>query len=227
MHFDDSKMMSGLGAGIILTSPKGDKLKYVLQIHFAASNNVSEYEALAHGIKLAKEIGIRQILCYGDSDLVVQQCTGNWDAKDENMASYRFLVQQLSGFFEGCEFHHVPRAENEAADALSKLGSTRKKIPTGVSLENIHKPSIKPLPKSESIFIPDDLKMAELEAQKVAKRQKLEKRSAAPGAAEEQPGAADQQPGAADQEPGAAGISSGTEVVRREAANTSSSEPPA
>src|SRR4051812_8629701 len=50
MHFDGSKMMTGLGAGIILTSQKGDKLKYVLQIHYAASNNVAEYEALVHDI---------------------------------------------------------------------------------------------------------------------------------------------------------------------------------
>jgi ribonuclease HI len=71
MHFDDSKMRTALGAGIILVSPKGDKLKYTLQIHFAASNNVAEYEALVHGLRLAKEIGIRRILCYGDSDLVV------------------------------------------------------------------------------------------------------------------------------------------------------------
>src|SRR3954462_10408249 len=103
------------------------------------------------------------------------------------MASYRFQVQRLSGFFEGCEFHHVPRAENEAADALSKLGSSRKEIPTGVSLENIHKPSIKLFPESESIFISADLKMAEREAQKVAEKQKLEKRSAAPGAADQEP----------------------------------------
>ena len=48
---------------------------------------MAEYEALVHDIKLAKEIGIQRILCYGDSDLVVQQCTGSWDAKDENMAS--------------------------------------------------------------------------------------------------------------------------------------------
>jgi ribonuclease HI len=38
--------------------PKGDKLHYVLQIHFAASNNVTKYEALIHGLKLAKVIGI-------------------------------------------------------------------------------------------------------------------------------------------------------------------------
>ena len=64
-------MRTGLGAGIVLTSPKGDKLKYTLQIHFAASNNVAEYEALVHGLRLAKELGIRRILCYDDSDLVV------------------------------------------------------------------------------------------------------------------------------------------------------------
>ena len=71
MHFDGSKMRLGLGAGIVLSSPKGDRLRYALQIHFAASNNAAEYEALVHGLRPAKELGIRCILCYGDSDLVV------------------------------------------------------------------------------------------------------------------------------------------------------------
>ncbi|KAK1694953.1 hypothetical protein QYE76_011650 [Lolium multiflorum] len=110
MHFDGSKLKEGLGAGVVLTSPKGDHLRYVL-LHFRASNNVAEYEALIHGLKVAKEIGALRIICYGDSDLVVQQCSGDWDAKDANMASYRFHVQKIAGFFEGCEFHHV-RAEN-------------------------------------------------------------------------------------------------------------------
>ncbi|XP_071685255.1 uncharacterized protein [Lolium perenne] len=92
MHFDGSKLKEGLGAGVVLTSPKGDNLRYVLQIHFRASNNVAEYEALVHGLKVAKEVGVRRIICYGDSDLVVLQCSGDWDAKDANMASYRFYV---------------------------------------------------------------------------------------------------------------------------------------
>ncbi|KAK1612721.1 hypothetical protein QYE76_036394 [Lolium multiflorum] len=152
---DGSKMRNGLGAGIVITSPKGDRLDYVLQIHFAASNNVAEYEALIHGLK-AKEIGVRRILCFGDSDLVIQQASGDRDAKDANMASYRFHVQQLSGFFDGCEFHHVPRANNEAADALSKIGSTRQAIPPGVALAVLKKPSIIPSPDSDSIFVPAD-----------------------------------------------------------------------
>jgi hypothetical protein len=93
MHFDGSKMLGVLGAGVVLTSPKGDKLQYVLQMHFRALNNIAEYEALVHGLKLAKEIGIRRILHFGGSDLVVHQVSGEWDAKDANMASYRFYVQ--------------------------------------------------------------------------------------------------------------------------------------
>ncbi|SPT17877.1 unnamed protein product [Triticum aestivum] len=154
MHFDGSKMRTGLGAGIVLTSPKGDKLRYVLQVHFAASNNIAEYEALIHGLRLAKELGIRRILCYGDSDLVVQQSSGDWDSKDANMVSYRFLVQQLSGYFEGCEFLHVPRNDNEQADAWARIGSTRQAILAGVALQRLLKPSAKPSTESDSIFVP-------------------------------------------------------------------------
>src|SRR4051812_33222811 len=223
MHFDGSKMKNGLGAGIVLTSTKGDQLNYVLQIHFVASNNVVEYEALVHGIRLAKEIGIRNIICFDDSDLAVQQCTGNWDAKDANMASYRFLVQQLSGSFEGSEFHHVPRGNNEAADALSKIGSTRKSIPPGISLEHIKKPSIKPSPESESIFIPqadlEILKQAKL-AQPV-KTSDLKAQSTTPeAAASSEPTT----PGDANCDPGAAVVSSGTEVTMQEAFGFGSEE---
>jgi ribonuclease HI len=153
MHFDGSKTIHGLGAGIVLTSPKNDQLRYVLQIHFAASNNVAEYEALVHGLKVSKDIGIRRIMCFGDLDLVIQQCSDIWDVHGANMGSYRFLVQQLSGYFEGCEFRHVPRAQNEAADTLSKLGSSRESIPPGISLEHLRKPSIKPSPESSSIYV--------------------------------------------------------------------------
>ncbi|XP_073362648.1 uncharacterized protein [Aegilops tauschii subsp. strangulata] len=147
-------MRLGLGAGIVLSSPKSDQLKYALQIHFTASNNVAEYEALVHSFRLAKVLGIRRILCYGDSDLVVQQCPGEWDARDPNMASYRFLLQKLPGFFTGCDFLHVPRAENEAADTLAKIASSRQCIPFDVSIERLHKLSVKPSPDSESIYVP-------------------------------------------------------------------------
>ena len=74
------------------------------------------------------------------------------------MALYRFHVQQISGYFEGCEFKHVPRLENGAADVLSKLGSSREEIPPDVALEHLRKSSIKPSRESDSIFIPPEPK---------------------------------------------------------------------
>ena len=118
-------MYEGSGAGVILTSPQGDKMRYVLQIHFTCTNNVAEYEALLHGLRVAKEMGVSRIKCYGDSDLVVQQTMGTWDANDPNMAAYRRLVDQVGGHFAGMELEHVDRRKNEAADALSRFGSRR------------------------------------------------------------------------------------------------------
>ena len=69
------------------------------------------------------------------------------------MASYRFLVQQISGYFEGCEFLHLPRNDNEQADALARIGITRHAIPAGVALQRLLKPSVKPSLESDSIFV--------------------------------------------------------------------------
>jgi hypothetical protein len=58
MYFDGSKRVQGAGAGVVLISPQGDKLKYVLRTSFPqASNNEAEYEALLHGMKMAKACG--------------------------------------------------------------------------------------------------------------------------------------------------------------------------
>jgi ribonuclease HI len=55
-----------------LISPQGDKLKYALRMSFLqASNNEGEYEALLHGMKMAKACGATQLKIFGDSNLVV------------------------------------------------------------------------------------------------------------------------------------------------------------
>ena len=58
MHFDGSKMLAGLGAGVVLTSPIGDSVQYVLQIMYTDSNNAAKYEALLHGLRMAVSMGI-------------------------------------------------------------------------------------------------------------------------------------------------------------------------
>ena len=73
MHFDESFTLKGVGARVILTSPTGDILKYVVQLYFLATNNIVEYEGLLFGMRAPFTLGIKQLLAIGDSLLVVNQ----------------------------------------------------------------------------------------------------------------------------------------------------------
>jgi ribonuclease HI len=62
MSFDGSLKLEGAGAGVLLISPMGKQLKYVMQIFWKDSNNEAEYEALLHGLRLAASLGIKRLL---------------------------------------------------------------------------------------------------------------------------------------------------------------------
>jgi hypothetical protein len=58
MYFDGSLMKIGAGVGFIFISPLGVHMRYVIRLHFAASNNVTEYEALIVGLCIAVKLGV-------------------------------------------------------------------------------------------------------------------------------------------------------------------------
>ena len=128
MYFDDSKMLAGLGAGVVLTSPTVDVVQYVLQILYKDSNNAAEYEALLHGLRMAVSMGIQRLEVRGDSNLAISQINGDFDAKDPKMAAYGNVVLKMSAWFEGLEFHHVACESNQAADVLARIGAKRDPI---------------------------------------------------------------------------------------------------
>jgi ribonuclease HI len=142
MYFDGSLKLEGAGAGILLISPMGEQLKYVLQIFWKVSNNEVEYEALLHGLRLAVSLGIKRLLVYSDSAVFINQVNKSWDRNKENMDAYCLEVRKLKNKFYGLKFHHIIRHNNVAADVLSKLGSTRTQVPVGVFIHKLHVPSI-------------------------------------------------------------------------------------
>ncbi|KAM2786603.1 hypothetical protein PS2_007479 [Malus domestica] len=70
-------------------------MEYALRFKFKASNNEAEYEALLAGLRLAKHLGVKQFDIFSDSQLVVNQVTNNFDAKDSSMAVYLAQTQLL------------------------------------------------------------------------------------------------------------------------------------
>jgi ribonuclease HI len=71
MYFDGSLKLQGAGAGILFTAPGGEHLRYALQLLFPASNNAAEYEALIHGLNIDISLGIKRLMVYGDSLVVI------------------------------------------------------------------------------------------------------------------------------------------------------------
>ena len=142
MYFDGSLKLGRGGAGVLFISPKGEQLKYVFQILFEVSNNEPEYEALLHGFRLAVSLGIKRLLVYGDSLLVVQQVNKEWDINKETMDAYVAEIRKLENKFSELEIHHVIYDNNVAANVLSKLGSDRAEVTPGIFVHELHHPSI-------------------------------------------------------------------------------------
>ena len=92
MHFDGSLNLQGAGAGITLTSPSGDVLKYIVQ-----------YEGLLAGLRAAAGMGICRLLVLGDSQLVVNQVSKDYQCTDPQMDAYVHEVRCMKRHFDGLE----------------------------------------------------------------------------------------------------------------------------
>jgi ribonuclease HI len=124
MYFDGSLNIDGVGAGVLLISLTNDQLRYILRIYFPAPNNAAEYEACLHGMRITVEVGVKCLHVYGDSALVINQLNKEWDTTSEKMDAYCKEIRKLEDKFYGIEYTHVVRDKNQAADELSKLGSS-------------------------------------------------------------------------------------------------------
>jgi ribonuclease HI len=143
MFFDGSLMKTGAGAGLLFISPLRKHLRYVLRLHFPASNNVAEYEALVNSLRIAIELGVRRLDARGDSQLIIDQVMKNSHCCDSKMEAYYDEVRRLEDKFYGLELNHIARCYNETADELAKIASRQTTVPPDVFSRDLHQPSVK------------------------------------------------------------------------------------
>ncbi|GJR43550.1 reverse transcriptase domain-containing protein [Tanacetum coccineum] len=121
---DGSSYTDGSRAGLILTNPKGMEFTYALRFRFDATNNEVEYKALIIGLRIAEQMGVKNLQAYVDSRLVANQVNRTYVAKEANMFRYLEKVRTLTSSFKAFSIRQVPRSENKKADALNKIAST-------------------------------------------------------------------------------------------------------
>ncbi|KAK9074310.1 hypothetical protein SSX86_006908 [Deinandra increscens subsp. villosa] len=140
---DGASNEEGCGAGLILTSPKGKEITCALKFDFTTTNNEAEYEALLAGLRMAKQLKVKNLEAHVDSMLVASQVNQTYEAKGDTMKQYLDKINNLVKEFSYCKIIHVPRSKNKKADALSKIAAVAfSHLGKDIKVERLSAPSV-------------------------------------------------------------------------------------
>lgn len=126
MDFDEALGKEGAGIGVWIHNPINQSLNippnvwmFSYKITFNFSNNEAEYKALITGLKILKKLGAKKIYSYGDSELVIKQFKGEYQAKNPRMWDYLNSVLDILKIFSEYTLSLIPRDSNIIADFVA------------------------------------------------------------------------------------------------------------
>jgi hypothetical protein len=103
LYVDRASNSRGSGAGIVLVSPKGLILEQAVRLTFLTSNNEAEYKALMIGLKTTEKLSASHLQVFCDSQLMANQISGEYQARDERMATYLTIARSLLSKFDSVQ----------------------------------------------------------------------------------------------------------------------------
>ena len=107
------------GIGVHIEDENGEVLRELSQFIGIQTNNIAEYKALGRGLEAALDMGITEISCLLDSELVVKQIKGEYKVKNEGIIPMYNMIMPLTKKFQRFEIQHIRRELNKKADALA------------------------------------------------------------------------------------------------------------
>ncbi len=105
--------------GVVLEDPDGNVLEEIGACIGTATNNQAEYQALLTGLETALDRGVVRVQINSDSELMVRQLRQEYKVKNEQLKELYLQARALIQRFERVDVKHVPRDENQRADALA------------------------------------------------------------------------------------------------------------
>ncbi|MFH1045615.1 MAG: ribonuclease HI family protein [Candidatus Omnitrophota bacterium] len=107
------------GIGVLITDAKNQKLSALHKFIGVATNNTAEYTACIYALQQALILGLKEIVLYSDSELLVKQLNGEYRVKNENLLTFYEQFQHLKTGFARLEVKQIAREENKEADKLA------------------------------------------------------------------------------------------------------------
>nr|KYP38436.1 Transposon Ty3-G Gag-Pol polyprotein [Cajanus cajan] len=123
LFFDGSKHDLGTGIGLLIISPNGIPTKFSLRTKYGYSDNQVKYEALITRLNLLKELGAKNIIIWGDSQLVIKQVTREYKCTNEKLIECKSRMIALLNSFDEVQLEHISRNTNRIANELAQTAS--------------------------------------------------------------------------------------------------------
>lgn len=105
--------------GAVIYDPEGREVYRLARRLGTATNNEAEYRAAIAALEAALGLGARRVELRMDSELVVRQMSGRYRVRNPRLARLYARMLALRQRFDELVVRHVPRAENQVADALA------------------------------------------------------------------------------------------------------------
>ena len=121
------------GIGIMIKAGE-DKIRELYKYIGQTTNNIAEYTALVYGLQEALILGLRKVVVFSDSELLVKQLIGEYKVKNSNLKSYYDQFLHLKTGFDSLEIKQIAREQNKESDKLanqaidSRIDSSLKSI---------------------------------------------------------------------------------------------------
>ena len=107
------------GAGAVLVEPSGQVVDRLGKFLGHQTNNYAEYQGLLLGLKRARELGVREVEVFADSELMIRQLGGRYQVRSPSLRPLYDEAVKLLNDFSRVKLVHVPREMNQAADEMS------------------------------------------------------------------------------------------------------------
>jgi len=108
-------------AAWVIYNPAGELIDLQGVCLGRTTNNIAEYSAVLELLTEAVNLGIRELLVYLDSQLVVLQLNGHYSVRNPSILRLYLRIRLLERNFEYITYHHIPRHLNTLTDAVANL----------------------------------------------------------------------------------------------------------
>ena len=127
MVFSDGGARGNPGPAAIaflITAENGQVLMAKSRYVGLRTNNQAEYEALIMALESAVALGVEEVACHFDSELVAKQLTGEYAVKNLELRKLWNNAQELRKHFKKVSFMNVPRTNSQIQKADKLVNET-------------------------------------------------------------------------------------------------------